>query len=73
MIQDLLAEAEQKMSQAVDHVVSEFATVRTGRANPPDPETGHGRHYGTPTPVLQLASVNAGAPAHGRLPTTPTR
>ena len=34
MIQDLLAEAEQKMSQAVDHVVSEFATVRTGRANP---------------------------------------
>ena len=34
MIDELLDEAREKMMQAVDHVASEFATVRTGRANP---------------------------------------
>ena len=62
MIQDLLAEAEQKMSQAVDHVVSEFATVRTGRANPQILKRVTVDYYGTPTPVLQLASVNVPEP-----------
>ena len=62
MIQDLLAEAEQRMSQAVDHVVSEFATVRTGRANPQILKRVTVDYYGTPTPVLQLASVNVPEP-----------
>ena len=62
MIQDLLAEAEQRMSQAVDHVVSEFATVRTGRANPQILNRITVDYYGTPTPVLQLASVNVPEP-----------
>ena len=34
MISDLLTEAEHKMEQAIDHVASEFSTVRTGRPNP---------------------------------------
>ena len=62
MIQNLLAEAEQKMSQAVDNVVSEFATVRTGRANPQILKRVTVDYYGTPTPVLQLASVNVPEP-----------
>ena len=34
MIDELLAEAQGKMDQAIAHTVDEFSTVRTGRANP---------------------------------------
>lgn len=57
MIGDLLAEAEHKMQQAVDHVASEFATVRTGRANPQLLQRINVEYYGSPTPLIQLASI----------------
>lgn len=62
MIADLLAEAGEKMDQAVEHVMSEFATVRTGRANPQILSRIHVEYYGTPTPLLQLASVSVPEP-----------
>ena len=34
MISDVLAEAKEKMTKAVDVVQEDFQTVRTGRANP---------------------------------------
>ena len=34
MIEDTLLEAMDKMSKAVEHTTSQFATVRTGRATP---------------------------------------
>ncbi len=56
MISDLLADAEQKMDQAIQHAQSEFATVRTGRANPAILHRVTVDYYGAPTPLQQLAS-----------------
>lgn len=57
MINDLLNEAEQKMEAAVEHVASEFGTVRTGRANPQLLHRISVEYYGSPTPLQQLASI----------------
>lgn len=57
MIRDLLAEAEQKMELAADHVAGEFGTVRTGRANPQLLQRISVEYYGSPTPLQQLASI----------------
>ena len=57
MIEELLGEAEAKMDQAVEHVKGEFATVRTGRANPGILHRVTVDYYGSPTPLQQLASV----------------
>lgn len=57
MISDLLSDAEKKMEAAVEHVASEFGTVRTGRANPQLLHRIHVDYYGTPTPLQQLASI----------------
>ena len=62
MIDDLLAEAELKMEGAVDHVSSEFSTVRTGRANPQLLQRIQVEYYGTPTPLQQLASISVPEP-----------
>ena len=62
MISDLLSEAEHKMQQAVDHVASEFSTVRTGRANPQLLQRIQVEYYGSPTPLQQLASISVPEP-----------
>ena len=56
MIEELLGEAETKMDHAVEHVQGEFATVRTGRANPGILHRVTVDYYGSPTPLQQLAS-----------------
>lgn len=58
MISDLLTEAELKMEAAVEHVASEFGTVRTGRANPQLLQRVNVEYYGTQTPLQQLASIS---------------
>ena len=62
MIKDLLAEAAEKMDQAVEHVASEFATVRTGRANPQILNRITVEYYGQATPLQQLASISVPEP-----------
>lgn len=62
MISDLLTEAELKMEMAVDHVASEFATIRTGRANPQLLHRVNVEYYGSPTPLQQLASISVPEP-----------
>ena len=62
MIDELLADAEQKMESAVDHVGNEFATVRTGRANPQLLQRLSAQYYGSPTPLQQLASISVPEP-----------
>lgn len=62
MMEELLAEAGEKMNQAVEHVMSEFATVRTGRANPQILARITVDYYGQATPLLQLASVSVPEP-----------
>lgn len=58
MIEDLLAEAEAKMTQAVEHTAGEFGTVRTGRANPGLLHRVVVDYYGTQTPLQQIASFS---------------
>ncbi|GLB66271.1 MULTISPECIES: ribosome recycling factor [Micrococcaceae] len=56
MIQETLHEAVEKMDKAVEVAKEDFATVRTGRANPALFSKVTVDYYGTPTPLQQLAS-----------------
>jgi ribosome recycling factor len=62
VISDLLIEAEHKMELAIEHVASEFSTVRTGRANPQLLQRITVEYYGSPTPLQQLASISVPEP-----------
>lgn len=62
MIEELLADAGERMNQAVEHVMSEFGTVRTGRANPQILTRITVDYYGQQTPLMQLASVSVPEP-----------
>ena len=59
MIADVLAEAGARMDRAVEAAKEDFATVRTGRANPQLFQKVLVDYYGTPTPLAQLASINS--------------
>ena len=58
MIADVLADAGTRMDRAVEAAKDDFATVRTGRANPQLFQKILVDYYGTPTPLAQLASLN---------------
>ncbi len=58
MIADVLADAATRMDRAVEAAKDDFATVRTGRANPQLFQKILVDYYGTPTPLAQLASLN---------------
>jgi ribosome recycling factor len=56
MIEEILEDAKDRMEKAVEHVQTEFSTVRTGRANPGILHRVSVDYYGSPTPLQQLAS-----------------
>ena len=58
MIDETLLEAEEKMEKAVAVARDDFATIRTGRANPSMFAKIVVDYYGAPTPVNQLASFH---------------
>jgi len=58
VIDELLAEAQGKMDQAISHTVDEFGTVRTGRANPSLLHRITVDYYGTQTPLQQIAGFS---------------
>ncbi|MFC8681416.1 ribosome recycling factor [Microbacterium ureisolvens] len=58
MIADVLADAGVRMDRAVEAAKEDFATVRTGRANPQLFQKVLVDYYGSPTPLAQLASIN---------------
>ena len=58
MIADVLADAGARMDRAVEAAKEDFATVRTGRANPQLFQKILVDYYGSPTPLAQLASLN---------------
>ena len=59
MIADILADTSGRMDRAVDAAKEDFSTVRTGRANPALFQKVMVDYYGSPTPLSQLASLNA--------------
>lgn len=56
MIDETLLDAEEKMEKAVEVAKEDFAAIRTGRANPAMFNKLLVDYYGTPTPLMQLAS-----------------
>lgn len=62
MIDELLADAGERMEAAIEHTASEFATVRTGRANPQILQRVTVDYYGTRTPLQQLATIGVPEP-----------
>jgi ribosome recycling factor len=57
MIEDILKVSADKMDKAVESAKDDFATVRTGRANPQMFQKIMVDYYGTMTPLAQLASL----------------
>ncbi|WP_298741399.1 ribosome recycling factor [uncultured Microbacterium sp.] len=58
MIAEILADTKTRMARAVESAKEDFATVRTGRANPQLFQKILVDYYGSPTPLAQLASLN---------------
>ena len=56
MIEETLLEAGDKMDKAVEVAKEDFASIRTGRANPGLYNKVLVDYYGSPTPLQQLAS-----------------
>jgi ribosome recycling factor len=61
-LDEIMMDAELKMSAAVDHARVEFAKIRTGRANPQLITDLPVEYYGTQTPLQQLAGVSVPEP-----------
>ncbi|MDB5075294.1 MAG: ribosome recycling factor [Chloroflexi bacterium] len=57
MIQDLLDEGDRRMNKAVDVLVQDLTSVRTGRASTALIDSVPVEYYGTPTPLNQIASI----------------
>lgn len=62
MIDDTLLTAEEKMDKAISVAKEDFATIRTGRANPGMFTKVAVDYYGSPTPLQQLASFSTPEP-----------
>ena len=62
MLDELLADATERMEAAVRHTQGEFATLRTGRANPAVLSRVMVDYYGARTPLIQLATTRASDP-----------
>ncbi len=59
LIDELLADAKERMAKSVESSRGELATVRTGRASPHLLDRITVEYYGNPTPLKQLANVSA--------------
>ena len=62
MSEVLIKEVESKMLTTVNHLVDDFSTIRTGRANPSLVDKLTVEYYGTKTPMQQLASISVPDP-----------
>ena len=55
-------EFKERMQKSLDHLASEFATVRAGRANAGVLDHIQVEYYGSPTPIQQVASISSPDP-----------
>ena len=62
MLDEFLADATERMEAAVRHTQGEFATLRTGRANPAVLSRVMVDYYGSRTPLHQLATTRVSEP-----------
>ena len=61
-IKDLLKDAETRMTGAIHSLTDDLAGIRTGRASPALVERLSVEYYGTPTHLMQLASISVPEP-----------
>ncbi|MBN1284466.1 MAG: ribosome recycling factor [Anaerolineae bacterium] len=61
-VKEVLQETESRMKGAISALEDDLATIRTGRATPALVERVSVDYYGTPTPLNQLATINAPEP-----------
>ena len=61
-IQEILTQHETRMDKTIDALKHEFASIRTGRASTSLLDKVMVDYYGTPTPVNQVANVQAPEP-----------
>lgn len=59
MIDELMADARERMDKSVVTIRQEFASVRTGRASPALLDRINVDYYGALTPLKQLATISA--------------
>jgi ribosome recycling factor len=59
MIDDVKADAENRMKKTIDAFKRELVGIRTGRASPALVEPLKVDYYGSPTPLQQIAAVSA--------------
>ena len=62
MIEDFITDATQRMDKSVEATHEHFNSVRTGRAAPALLDRITIDYYGTPTPLKNLATINAPEP-----------
>ena len=54
----VINKAQEKMEKSINVLVSDYGTIRAGRANPGVLDKVTVDYYGTPTPINQLATVS---------------
>jgi ribosome recycling factor len=62
MLKEVYQEAETRMKGAIQALEEDLAGIRTGRAHPALVEKLLVEYYGTPTPLIQLASISVPEP-----------
>ncbi len=62
MIDTIIKDAAKRMQGAIEFAQEDFASVRTGRANPAMFNKLEAEYYGTPTPLQQLATFQSPEP-----------
>ena len=62
MLKDVYQETEARMKGAIQALEDDLAGIRTGRAHPALVEKLPVEYYGTPTPLIQLASISVPEP-----------
>ncbi len=62
LIDELLADAGERMGKSVESIRHEFSSVRTGRASPALLDRVSVDYYGAITPLKQLATITAPEP-----------
>ncbi len=59
MLEEIYQECEMKMQGAIDHMMLEFKTLRTGKVTTQVLDSVKVNYYDTPTPLSQVATVLA--------------
>jgi ribosome recycling factor len=62
VIEDFIQDATRRMDRSIEAAHEHFNTVRTGRASAALLDRIQVEYYGTPTPLKQLATINAPEP-----------